>query len=278
MESPTRKSNPGKSLPGGSSPGKAEPVGDRWRGLGRLVALPVLDVLRGQRLCLAAPRDLAWLMVGLLAGWWVYVPLHELLHALACLATGGTVSRLEVSPLYGGSLLARFVPWVVSGGEYAGRLSGFDTGGSDLVYLATDLGPFLLTLFPGVWALRRAARARRPLAFGAALPLALAPVLSLTGDAYEIASILTTRLPRWAPQASLLRGDDVAVVVSRLRAATEPPWGGLILAVALGLLWAVATYGLGAAAARALGQPALDEPGLESDDAAPSQPAPLLPA
>jgi hypothetical protein len=239
------------------SAGKTELAGGRGRWLGRLAALSIHDVLRGQSLCLATPRDLAWLLAGLLAGWWVYVPLHELLHALACLATGGTVSRLEVSPLYGGSLLARFVPWVVSGGDYAGRLSGFDTGGSDLVYLATDFGPFLLTIFPGVWALRRAARARRPLAFGAAVPFALAPLLSLTGDAYEIASIFTTRLPRWAPDATLLRGDDVAVVASRLRTAAEAPWGGFVLAAVLGVLWAVATYGLGAAVARALGQPAL---------------------
>ena len=48
--------------------------------------------------------------------------------------------------------------FVVSGSEYAGRLSGFDTRGSDWIYLATDLGPFVLTIFPGVWWMRRAAR------------------------------------------------------------------------------------------------------------------------
>ena len=151
-----------------------------------LFSRPFLDLVRGEMRCVERPRDLAWLALGLAAGWWLYVPVHELLHALACLAAGGEVTRLEIDPLYGGGLLARWIPWVVAGGEYAGRLSGFDTGGSDLVYLATDLGPFVLTLFPGVWALRRAARAGRPLLFGAALPFALAPLLSLTGDAYEI--------------------------------------------------------------------------------------------
>ena len=55
------------------------------------------------------------------------------------------------------------------------------------------------------------ARARRAFAFGASLPVALAPFLSLTGDAYEIGSILVTRLPPWTGPASrqLLRGDDL---------------------------------------------------------------------
>jgi len=228
--------------------------------IARFAALPVADLLRGQALVLARRRDLAWLLGGLLAGWWVYVPLHELLHAFGCLAAGGAVSRLEIDPLYGGALLARVVPWVVAGGEYAGRLSGFDTRGSDLVYLVTDLAPFVLALLPGVWALRKAARARRPGLFGAGAPFALAPLLSLTGDAYEIGSILVTRLPPWAPAVTLLRGDDVGVVFARVAAAAPAPWGGFVAAIAVGVAWAWATYGLGAAVARALGEPALAAP------------------
>ena len=222
----------------------------------RFAALPITDLLRGQQRTLARPRDLAWLLCGLLAGWWVYVPLHELLHAFGCWAAGGAVTRLEVDPLYGGALLARLFPWVVAGGEYAGRLSGFDTHGSDAVYLVTDLAPFVLTLF-GVWALRRAARARRPGLFGAAAPFALAPLLSLSGDAYEIGSILVTRLPAWSDAAALLRGDDVSLVFARVAAAPVPPWGGFAAAVTAGVLWACATYGLAGAVARALGEPAL---------------------
>ena len=241
--------------------------------IARFAALPVTDLLCGQEWVLRRRRDLVWLLVGLLAGWWVYVPLHELLHALGCMAAGGTVSRLEIDPLYGGALLARVIPWVSSGSEYAGRLSGFDTRGSDVVYLVTDLAPFVLALFPGVWALRRAARARRPGLFGAAAPFALAPLLSLTGDAYEIGSILVTRLAPWSGVATLLRGDDVGVVFSRVAAAVPPPWGGFAAAVAAGVIWAWATYGLGAAVARALGEPALGAPPPLAADAG-AAPAP----
>jgi hypothetical protein len=204
---------------------------------------------------------LARMALGLLIGWWIYVPVHELLHAAACRAAGGTVSRLEIAPLYGGALLARFLPFVVAGGSsgYAGRLSGFDTKGSDLIYLATDLGPFVLTVLPGVWALRRAARALRPLAFGLLLSVALAPFLSLGGDAYEIGSILVTRLPPWSDAVTrgLLRGDDLAARIASLATTVEAPWGGLALAAALGLAWALLTYALAGAVATTLGEPPL---------------------
>ena len=222
---------------------------------------PARDVLRGLDRCLdAGARGLLAVAVGLLAGWWAYVPLHELLHAGACLAAGGTVSRLEIDPLYGGSLLARLFPFIVPASAYAGRLSGFDTRGSDAIYLATDLGPFLLALLPGSWALRRAARARRPLLFGLALPAALAPFLSLTGDAYEIGAILTTRLPPWsaAPVRQLLRGDDLLRKAQELAALPHAPWSGAALGALAGLAWAFLTYKLGDRLATVLGQAALD--------------------
>ncbi len=225
------------------------------------------DVWRGLDRCLPTERSgaglaFARLALGVLAGWWVYVPIHELLHAAACSLAGGGVSRLEIAPLYGGALLARLLPFVVpaAGGSYAGRLSGFDTRGSDLIYLATDLGPFVLTLFPGVWALRGAARRGLALAFGVALPLALAPFLSLGGDAYEIGSILVTRLAPWSDVATrtLLRGDDLAAKVAALHASpAAAPWGGLALAAAVGLAWALVTYAIGGAIAWALGEPPL---------------------
>ena len=241
----------------------------------RLFGLPFRDAVRGLDRCLdTGARGLALAALGLFAGWWIYVPLHELLHAAACLAAGGQVSRLEIEAVYGGALLARVFPFVTPASDYAGRLSGFDTRGSDLIYLVTDLGPFVLTLFPGVWALRRAAAGRRPLLFGASLPFALAPFLSLTGDAYEIGSILVTRLPPWAAPAvrGLLRGDDLGRKISAFAGMADragAPWGGAALAVAIGVLWAFLTYGLGSAVARTLGQPALDSP---------SHPAPPLPA
>jgi hypothetical protein len=211
-----------------------------------------LDAFHGLDRCLdRGYRGLALALLGMAVGWWIYVPLHELLHAAACWAAGGEVTRLEIAPQYGGALLARIFPFVVSGSEYAGRLSGFDTHGSDLIYLATDLGPFLLTLFPGVWLLRRAGAAGHPLLFGLALPFALAPFLSLTGDAYEIGSILVTQLPPWG---EVLRGDDVLKKAEELAALPNAPWGGFILAALVGLAWAVLTCWAGGVVARALGR------------------------
>ena len=93
-------------------------------------------------------RSLLLVAAGLVVGWWVYVPLHELLHAFGCLAAGGEVSRLEIAPVYGGGWLSKLFPFVVPGGPYAGRLSGFDSHGSDWIYLATDLAPFARSCTP----------------------------------------------------------------------------------------------------------------------------------
>ncbi|HEV2851534.1 MAG TPA: hypothetical protein VHC97_01905 [Thermoanaerobaculia bacterium] len=227
----------------------------------RFFTTPWIDAFEGLDRCLdrgiRGIRGLLLTALGLLAGWWVYVPVHELLHAAACQAAGGGVTRLEIDRLYGGAALARVFPFVVPASEYAGRLSGFNTRGSDWIYLATDLGPFLLTLFPGVWALRRAATSRRPALFGAALPFALAPFLSLTGDAYEIGSILVTRLPPWTASAArnLLRGDDLCKKAEELAAVPGAPWGGALLATLAGLSWAFLVYGMGDAVARGLGAP-----------------------
>jgi hypothetical protein len=246
----------------------------------RLFAAPFVDAFHGLDRCLdRGVRGLLLAALGLLAGWWVYVPLHELLHAAACAAAGGEVTRLEIDPFYGGAALARVFPAVVPESEYAGRLSGFNAHGSDWIYLATDLGPFLLTLFPGVWLLRRAAAARNATLFGAALPFALAPFLSLTGDAYEIGAIVATRLPPWAGAATrgLLRGDDLLKKLGELAQAPGAPWGGALLAAALGALWAFLTYGLGDAVARGLGQgpvttpPASPSPSPERPERSPDR-------
>lgn len=223
-----------------------------WRRLGRALRRPWDDTVGGlERALDRGAAGLALALVGLAAGWWLYVPVHELLHAAGCAAAGGTVGELQISPLYGGGLLARWLPWITAGGDYAGRLSGFDTGGSDAVYLATVAAPYLLTVFPGVWALRRTARrtVKRggALLFGAALPVAFAPFVSLTGDAYEAGSILVTRLPPWLDRAELLRGDDLGRVAHAVAAAGGgvSSWTGMMLGFALGLIAAFGTYGLG---------------------------------
>jgi hypothetical protein len=197
---------------------------------------------------------------GLLATWWLYVPIHELLHAFGCELGGGRVWRLEIDPLYGGALLARWFPFVEAGGEYAGRLAGFDTGGSAAVHLLTTGLPFALTVFPGVWMVRWGARRGRGLVYGAGLVPATSPFLSLTGDAYEIGSLLATQLAPWSSDTArvALVGDDVAVVARGLAGGGALPWSGFALAAAIGVLWAFATYAAGAAVARHLGQPVLE--------------------
>ncbi|HEY4597570.1 MAG TPA: hypothetical protein VIJ02_14320, partial [Thermoanaerobaculia bacterium] len=79
---------------------------------------------------------------------------------------------------------------------------------------------------------------------------------------YEIGSILVTRLPPWAAPAtrSLLRGDDLGKKLGELASVPGAPWGGALLAVLLGTLWAFATYALAGAVARALGQGEIKKP------------------
>ena len=205
---------------------------------------PARDLFHGMDKCLEyGTRGLFLIGAGLIVGWWIYVPVHELMHALACLVTGGTVSRLEINPLYGGVVLASVFPFVVAGGEYAGRLAGFDTGGNDLIYLATVFGPYLLTLLPGVWAFRRSGARGASFLFGFWVPWAFAPFISLTGDAYELGSILVTQLPPWA-SFDVLRSDDLILLVGELAKLPEPPWIGAALSFLVGVLWAFATYAL----------------------------------
>ncbi len=219
---------------------------------------PFREVLHGlDRVLRRGVRSLLLVGAGLLAGWWVYVPVHELLHAFGCWAAGGQVSRLEIAPIYGARWLSILFPFVAPGGDYAGRLSGFDTLGSDWVYLCTDLAPFLLALFPGFWWLRRAARAARPVAFGASLPAAFAPLLSVSGDAYEIGSLAVVHLPPWRGQRELI-GDDLGAKLTELSRLAEPGLlPGALLAATLGLLWALGWIFLARHLATSLGATAL---------------------
>lgn len=238
----------------------------RWRSrLGETLRRPFFEVFLGLESCMAGGvRGLVFVFAGLLLGWWVYVPLHELLHAFGCLMAGGEVTRLEIDFLYGGAVLASWIPWVVAGSEYAGRLSGFSTGGSDLVYLATDLAPYLLTLWPGLWAMRLGVRKGWALLYGAMVPWALASFLSLTGDAYEIGSILLTRIPPWSSERmqDVIRGDDIFLLPARLQDAGlgGVGWTGVVVAAVLGAVWAFAWWYLASLVASSLGQAALENP------------------
>jgi hypothetical protein len=230
---------------------------------------PLDDTLAALEAVVAGPRPAVGLLgvaVGVVVTWFIYVPVHELLHVAGCVLSGGRVSELELDPLYGGALLARFLPFVTPGGDYAGRLSGFDTGGSDLVYLATVAAPYGLSIALGVPLLRHCARAARPLSTGAAAVLALAPFSNAAGDYYEMGSILVTRaaaLGALPPPHAGLRSDDLIQLVGRLAAEPEAlglpedgwlgtAWLLVGLGAALSLLLAFASYAAGAALADAL--------------------------
>ena len=213
---------------------------------------------------------LAFAAVALVATWFIYVPIHELMHAWGCIAAGGTVTRLDIAPEYGGALLAKIFPYVRSGSEYAGQLSGFDTHGSDAVYLVTVLAPYLLTIFAGVplmkWVGRQervrprldrpsSSRAIKPWLLGAAAILAYAPAISLMGDYYEAGSIVVSRIAHTIDSSIPLerwRSDDLPKLIGTLNAsgAGINDWLGVALSCVTGVLLALLTYRIGAIVAR----------------------------
>ena len=227
----------------------------------RLLAEPIRDYIAA--VDAMRERGVGGLLIvalALVGAWFVYVPIHELLHAWGCMLSGGTVTRLEVAPEYGGALLARIFPFVVSGSSYAGQLTGFNTHGNDAIYLATVLAPFVLTIFIGVPLLKHLARptasaSLRPWLLGFAAMVAYAPIVSLIGDYYEAGSIIVTRaahaidpsipLARW-------RSDDLPKLVGQLRdgGASAIDWVGVASGFALAILLALLTYRAGAFVAR----------------------------
>ncbi len=144
---------------------------------------------------LYGPRKaLALFVLPFIAFWFIYVPVHEFLHVAGCWAAGGTVTELQIDPMYGGKIFEKFVPFVVAGGDYAGRLSGFDPG-SDLGYLLTDFGPFFLSLLGVPWLLF-AMKRKSLIMLGPALILAVAPFLNLLGDYHEMGFIISTDISK----------------------------------------------------------------------------------
>jgi hypothetical protein len=201
------------------------------------------------------PARVVVLVAAAAVSWWVYVPIHELAHALGCIAGGGTVTRLEIDPFYGAAWLQRIFPFVAVGSDYAGQLTGFDTGGSDLTYLLTDFLPFVLTILVGVPLLRMAARMRPGLrqaaVFGASLPLAMAPFTSLVGDYYEMGSIIVSRAVSWIVAGFDLerwRSDDLVKLAGELFSAGGGAGdaAGLTVSTIVGVVLAFATYAAGA--------------------------------
>jgi len=157
---------------------------------------PLHDVLAGMEpvMRIRNPiKAMAPMMIAMIVTWFFYVPVHELLHVLGCIATGGSVSELSLRPWYGGTILQHYFDFIVPDSNYAGQLTGFDTKGSDLIYLSTDVLPFVLSILIGVPLLRFCTRKRHPILLGPAIVLGMAPFYNLPGDYYEMSSIITTR-------------------------------------------------------------------------------------
>ena len=222
-----------------------------------ILVLPFEDFLSAldRSLGKSAPVNIALVVIMFVAAWWIYVPIHELFHAFGCMLGGGTVTELAISPKYGGSILSKFFPFVSSGSDYAGQLTGFDTGGSDLTYLLTDFLPYLLTVFIGV-PLLRSARRSAPLGasikLGISLPIAFAPFISFSGDYYEMGSIIVSRIvstfdPSLEP--SRWRSDDLFKLSDELffsgGAYGAGDVVGVICSFILGIALTYVTYLLG---------------------------------
>jgi len=239
-----------------------------WR-LVQLVRQPADDYLNALGLFLSGWR---WSRAPILAlaavlTWWIYVPLHELAHAFGCMLGGGTVSRLDIDPLYGAALLQRVFPFVAVGSDYAGQLTGFDTRGSDLTYLLTDFLPFIATIIVGVPLLQAVGRpgwssAAQAALFGASLPIAFAPFVSITGDYYEMGSIIVSRLVRAIDPSFVVtrwRSDDLLRLGGQLFAdqgnGTIGDAVGLTAAFLVGCALAVLTYAAGTSFARVISSP-----------------------
>jgi hypothetical protein len=219
-----------------------------------LVAQPLRDWLDALEACVrdGGRAHLIVIALGFLVSWWIYVPVHELAHAWGCLLAGGEVTRLEIDGIYGAALLAKVFPYVTVGSQHAGRLSGFDTRGSDLTYLATCALPFVLTVFVGVPLIRAVPGARgwrRSFMLGAAVPIAYAPFVSLTGDYYEMGSIMVSRMvAAFVPGFAVdrWRSDDLLKLVGALaRDARVTDAAGVAASLLLGAALAWGTYWAG---------------------------------
>lgn len=229
-----------------------------------ILVYPFQDFLSGLEKSLKKPSaiNIALIFISFIVSWWIYVPLHELGHAYGCKLFGGSISRLEISPLYGADILKEIFPFVSSGSEYAGQLTGFDTGGSDLIYLLTVFFPFLLTIFIGVPLLKSAAHSSPSSAsvkLGFGIPMAFAPFISFSGDYYEMGSIIVTRITSFfSPGFNIehLRSDDVFKLSDDLF-FKDNPYGmnditGVIGSFILGIILIYVTYFTGVLWSRVL--------------------------
>lgn len=224
--------------------------------MSRFFFQPIFDYVLSLRLLNPVWSSLLAGAIGLFLGWWIYVPIHELLHAWGCIAAGGDVTELQISEQYGAEILRVWFPFVTVGSDYAGQLTGFDTKGSDWIYAATVYAPFLISIFPGVplytWLVRRA----RPgilstFGFGLLLSVAYGPFISVFGDFYELGSIVASNLyGLWGIDGTHWRSDDFFLLASDLFSGIDHPVrgidiSGVTIGFVVGLLLALITYYIG---------------------------------
>jgi hypothetical protein len=192
----------------------------------RCLSLPLRDFYSAIEVCLAGGgtvRVLAILLSSVIS-WWIYVPVHELLHAIGCVMAGGSVQKLEISGIYGAAVLKKVFPFVSVGSNYSGRLAGFSTGGSDVTFFITDFLPYLLTILVGIPLLKsipsqKTSALIKSICLGVAAPIAYAPFMSVFGDYYEMGSILVSRLASAGASGMPLerwRSDDLFRLIHRL--------------------------------------------------------------
>lgn len=230
-------------------------AGSRFLGL---LTSPFRDYLAALEACLTNGRaaNVGIILLSFGVSWWVYVPIHELLHAFGCIVVGGKVSRLDIAAIYGASLLKRIFPFVSVGSEYSGRLTGFDTGGNDYIYFLTDFCPYLLTIFLGVPLLKsvpsvNASPFVKTVQFGVAMPLAYAPFVSIAGDYYEMGSLVVSRTASrfFMADPDRWRSDDLVKLAKGLFFSQAPSSLPDIAVVGtsflLGIALIFATYWLG---------------------------------
>ncbi|MBI5676877.1 MAG: hypothetical protein HZC48_13840 [Nitrospirae bacterium] len=226
---------------------------------GEIITLPLHDYFSGLKACLADFKVsyLIVIVIAFFASWWIYVPVHELFHAFGCMLGGGEVGTLNLSPIYGASFLKRFFPFISVGSEYAGQLTDFDTHNSYLTYLLTVFFPYLLTILIGIPLLKSVANnSTSPwincIKFGAALPIAFAPFISITGDYYEMGSIIVSRFASFlfsSFQVERWQSDDLFKLSKELFFSNDVvrigDIGGVILSFLLGIILAFVTYWIG---------------------------------
>lgn len=224
-----------------------------------IFTLPLYDYFAGLKICLTGFKVsyLIIIVIAFFVSWWVYVPVHELFHAFGCLLGGGEVNKLTLSPLYGAFFLKGLFPFISSGSEYAGQLTDFDTHNNYLTYLLTVFLPYVLTILIGIPLLKSVEdNSTSPylncIKFGVALPIAYSPFISITGDYYEIGSIIVTKFASFlfvSFQVERWLSDDLFKLSEKLFFSTDvvraEDIGGVVLSFFLGIILAFVTYRAG---------------------------------